>query len=66
MAPVDINYQKLNVKITPLEKDDRAYQVILKYVQNTHAPTHNGYTLHVDNVFVVESKEEEKVYRKEL
>lgn len=37
---LDANYIKLSYNITPLEKDAPTYATIIKYVENTHAPSH--------------------------
>ena len=63
---VDLNYQKLQLTITPLEKETVISRRILKYVENTHADSHNGYTLRVDKIYEIQSKTEEARYRQEL
>jgi hypothetical protein len=51
---LDANYLKLQVEITPLEKDDPVYRTILKYVENTHAPKHK-YALEVEAIYTIYS-----------
>ncbi|XP_063079036.1 poly [ADP-ribose] polymerase 1 [Engraulis encrasicolus] len=51
--PIDINYEKLNTQIEVVDKSTHEAQVILDYVKNTHAATHNTYTLEVEEIFKV-------------
>ena len=37
--------------------------MVEKYVRNTHATTHNDYKLEINNVFVVDRKNEKKKYK---
>ena len=47
MNQVDSNYLKLNTEVTPVDKKSDTYQMLIEYVKNTHASTHNNYTLEV-------------------
>uniref|UniRef100_A0A8D0ALX0 Poly [ADP-ribose] polymerase n=1 Tax=Sander lucioperca TaxID=283035 RepID=A0A8D0ALX0_SANLU len=47
--PIDINYEKLKTKIEVVDKTTDEAKIILDYVKNTHAATHNTYTLEVMN-----------------
>jgi hypothetical protein len=47
MNELDSNYTKLNMKITPLDKNSSTYKLLLRYVANTHASTHTAYKLTV-------------------
>jgi len=47
MNELDSNYAKLNMKISPIDKNSPTYQLLLKYVANTHASTHTAYKLTV-------------------
>lgn len=40
--------------------------MIMKYVQNTHAETHNTYTIQVDAIYRIKSQTEEQRYKKDL
>jgi poly [ADP-ribose] polymerase 2/3/4 len=62
----DLNYQKLRVHITPLDKDCKMHRTILAYVENTHAETHNNYSLQVENIFEISSPSEQQNYRSDL
>ncbi|XP_039259067.2 poly [ADP-ribose] polymerase 1-like [Styela clava] len=56
--PLDVQYQKLQCEIKPLEKDHDMHKTIVKMVKNTHAKTHSGYSLEVEQVFEVDRKGE--------
>ncbi|KAJ8410210.1 hypothetical protein AAFF_G00201910 [Aldrovandia affinis] len=51
--PIDLNYEKLKTKIEVVEKASEEAEIILQYVKNTHAATHNTYTLEVEEIFKV-------------
>eukprot|EP00276_Gloeochaete_wittrockiana_P011318 CAMPEP_0184646682 /NCGR_PEP_ID=MMETSP0308-20130426/3420_1 /TAXON_ID=38269 /ORGANISM="Gloeochaete witrockiana, Strain SAG 46.84" /LENGTH=644 /DNA_ID=CAMNT_0027076925 /DNA_START=63 /DNA_END=1997 /DNA_ORIENTATION=- len=59
---LDSIYASLNCTVQPLPKDHETYKMIVKMVENTHAPTHSSYTLEVVDVFEVERKEEKPRY----
>ena len=42
--PLDALYDKLSSKIKPVSVDSAEYEMIERYVANTHATTHNQYT----------------------
>lgn len=63
---LDMNYGRLKIDINPLEKDHPDYKVIMKYVQNTHAETHNNFNLNVDTIYTVRSQLEESRYRQDI
>eukprot|EP01125_Pyxidicula_operculata_P013990 TRINITY_DN463_c0_g3_i2.p1 TRINITY_DN463_c0_g3~~TRINITY_DN463_c0_g3_i2.p1 ORF type:complete len:777 (-),score=138.65 TRINITY_DN463_c0_g3_i2:549-2879(-) len=49
--PLLHHYKKLDCECTPVEKSDKLFQMIVKYVKNTHASTHDWYELEVLEVF---------------
>eukprot|EP00301_Raphidiophrys_heterophryoidea_P005169 c12200_g1_i1.p1 GENE.c12200_g1_i1~~c12200_g1_i1.p1 ORF type:complete len:1388 (+),score=335.82 c12200_g1_i1:36-4199(+) len=49
--PVDVHHSQLGCSIAPIPKTSETFQLVEKYVQNTHGPTHNQYTLRVEGVF---------------
>lgn len=61
--PIDINYEKLKTKIEVVDKSTNEAEVILQYVKNTHAATHNTYTLEVQEIFKVVREGEYQRYR---
>ncbi|KAF7690537.1 poly [ADP-ribose] polymerase 1 [Silurus meridionalis] len=61
--PIDINYEKLKTKIEVVDKSSEEAQIIQQYVKNTHAATHNTYTLEVEEVFKIAREGEYQRYR---
>uniref|UniRef100_A0A4W3HYA8 Poly [ADP-ribose] polymerase n=1 Tax=Callorhinchus milii TaxID=7868 RepID=A0A4W3HYA8_CALMI len=51
--PIDINYEKLHTNIEVLDKTTDEAKIIMEYVKNTHAATHNQYDLEVVEIFKV-------------
>jgi poly [ADP-ribose] polymerase len=45
--PLDANYGSLNCRLTPLAHKSETMDMLKKYVKQTHAKTHNRYTLSV-------------------
>ena len=60
---IDVHYEKLNTKIKVLDKTTDEFKVLEKYVQNTHATTHNLYTLDIVDIFKIDRKGEEKRFK---
>ncbi|XP_036406420.1 poly [ADP-ribose] polymerase 1 isoform X2 [Megalops cyprinoides] len=61
--PIDLNYEKLKTLIDVVDKTSKEAQIILEYVKNTHAATHNTYTLEVEEIFKVTREGEYQRYR---
>lgn len=61
--PIDINYEKLKTKIEVVDKSTHEAEIILQYVKNTHAATHNNYTIDVDEIFKIDREGEYQRYR---
>lgn len=61
--PIDINYEKLKTKIEVVDKNTQEAEVIVQYVKNTHASTHNTYTLEVQEIFKIAREGEHQRYR---
>ncbi|XP_074589345.1 poly [ADP-ribose] polymerase 1 [Curcuma longa] len=55
---LDEKYEKLQCGITPLSHDSEDYQLVKKYLLNTHAPTHKDWSLELEEVFVLEREGE--------
>ena len=60
--PLDSQYESLKCLIDPLSKDDDLFDLIQKYVQNTHAETHQQYQLEIEDVFVLDRNGEAKSF----
>lgn len=58
--PLDSHYEKLKTDMTPLDKAGEEFALIRKYVENTHAATHDQYKLEVAEVFKVSRKGEKR------
>ncbi|XP_015201493.1 poly [ADP-ribose] polymerase 1 [Lepisosteus oculatus] len=61
--PIDINYEKLKTEIQVVDLTSKEAEVILEYVKNTHAATHNTYTLEVEEVFKIAREGEYQRYK---
>ncbi|KAM9355428.1 poly [ADP-ribose] polymerase 1 [Pholidichthys leucotaenia] len=61
--PIDINYEKLKTEIEVVDKNTNEAEVIIQYVKNTHAATHNTYTLEVQEIFKIVREGEHQRYR---
>ena len=61
--PIDAHYEKLKTKIEVVDKASEEFKTLEKYVTNTHATTHNLYTLEIEDIFKVERKGEEKKFK---
>lgn len=61
--PIDINYEKLKTKIEVVDKSTQEAEVIMQYVKNTHAATHNTYTLDVQEIFKINREGERQRFR---
>ncbi|XP_066459830.1 poly [ADP-ribose] polymerase 2 [Eleutherodactylus coqui] len=63
--PVDRQYRQLHCGLEPLDKKSSEFQLIERYLQSTHAATHNDYTMTLLSVFHVQ-KEAESNFREDL
>jgi poly [ADP-ribose] polymerase 1 len=61
--PIDSHYEKLKTDMRPLDKDSKEFLLIKKYIENTHAKTHDQYTLEIEDVFAVERENEKRRYK---
>lgn len=61
--PLDAHYEQLKTDIVPIKKSSDEYELLCRYVQNTHAPTHTNYSLEVEEIFKVVRKGEERRYK---
>lgn len=62
-SDVDHYYAQLRADIEVLEKTSEEYQIIEKYVRNTHAKTHSNYQLQIVDVHKVRRHGEELRYK---
>lgn len=61
--PVDSHYEKLKTDMVPLDKKGDEFMMIQKYVENTHASTHDQYKLEIDEVFKVKRQGEHRRFK---
>ena len=65
MCDIDVKYLKLKCNIVPLEsKEDIRW--INRFIENTHAATHDKYKIQMMGIFQVQREEEVKRYRKDI
>ncbi|XP_053558208.1 poly [ADP-ribose] polymerase 2 [Bombina bombina] len=64
--PVDRQYRQLHCSLQPLEKTSADFQLIERYLQSTHASTHNDYTMTLLHVFQMQREGEESKFRTDL
>lgn len=60
--PVDQHYHGLHCNITLLEHSDKVFNLVEKYVRQTHGKTHTQYTLQVLDIYALEREGEEEVF----
>ncbi|CAI9730721.1 [ADP-ribose] polymerase 1-like [Octopus vulgaris] len=63
MDAIDAHYQKLKTDIEYIERSSEEFDLITKYVQNTHAVTHNQYGLEVVDAYRLERLGEKERFR---
>jgi len=62
LNPIDRHYNALDCEIEPMEKDEEEYEIIERYLQNTHAKTHNTYKMEVQQIFKLKKDDEIKQF----
>ena len=48
--PLDAHYAKLKTEVEDLDRKSEEFEMLETYVKNTHAATHNQYSLDVQQV----------------
>ena len=61
--PLDTQYISLKSDITPLDSTSPAWSMVSRYIANSHAPTHNQYTLSLHALFAVNRQGEDDRFR---
>lgn len=61
--PIDKHYEQLKTTLEPLDKSSKEFELLQKYVKNTHAATHNMYDLEVVEIFKVARQGEARRYK---
>ena len=62
--PIDRHYNSLKCELNTMNKTDKMYKNIVKYVKTNHGATHNSYTLDVMDIFEVNRDGEDKKFKK--
>ncbi|CAF0966657.1 unnamed protein product [Adineta ricciae] len=62
LNPVDQQYEQLKCHLHPIEKTDDMYKLIDKYLQSTHAATHQQYKMQIEDIFTVEREGEKEAF----
>ncbi|XP_050364679.1 poly [ADP-ribose] polymerase 2 [Argentina anserina] len=62
--PLYSNYQSLRCELTPLGADSDEFDMVSKYLHNTHAKTHSGYAVNVVQIFRASREGEAERYKK--
>merc|ERR1712228_458550 len=62
--PCDKHFDLLKCDMTSLAVDDEEFKMCEKYAQDTHAETHNRYTLDVEKVFKLDRDESSERFQK--
>lgn len=63
LNPLDAHYEQLKTELLPLDHKSEEFTLINRYVQNTHADTHDAYSLEVIDVFKVNRQGEKRRYK---
>ncbi|UJR31675.1 hypothetical protein I4U23_019156 [Adineta vaga] len=62
LNPIDQHYEQLKCKLQPIDKTTNIYQLIDKYLQSTHASTHQQYKMQIEDIFEVDRDNEKQVF----
>jgi poly [ADP-ribose] polymerase len=62
LNPIDQQYEQLKCKLNPVDKTEDTYLLINKYLQSTHATTHQQYKMQIEDVFEVERENEKELF----
>eukprot|EP00743_Colponemidia_sp_Colp-15_P000403 GILK01000464.1.p1 GENE.GILK01000464.1~~GILK01000464.1.p1 ORF type:complete len:683 (-),score=164.39 GILK01000464.1:174-2183(-) len=60
---VDVHYQRLKTEMVPVDRTAEEFKVVQQYVKNTHAATHNQYSLEIEDLFKLEREGEEALFQ---
>jgi poly [ADP-ribose] polymerase len=63
---LDHHYNALNCGIKAIDKGSKTWKMVADYVKNTHASTHNYYTLEPLDIYEIERPGEETRYNKSI
>lgn len=61
--PIDEHFDQLNTNMEVVDKSSEEFKLLLEYVKNTHAETHNTYALEIEDIFKINRHNEDKRYK---
>ncbi len=61
--PIDRHYSELKCKLSPVDTEDSYFALVDKYMQQTHAKTHNQYSLQLVDLFAVDRDREAEQFK---
>lgn len=61
--PIDKYYEQLKTNLEPLERSSEEFELLERYVRNTHAATHSMYELEIVDIFKVARQGESRRYK---
>ncbi|CDJ30209.1 NAD(+) ADP-ribosyltransferase, putative [Eimeria mitis] len=64
--PLDAQYEQLRCKLEPLPEGHEERKLIERLVKDTHAPTHNTWTLKIQSIFKCDRQGETERFNKEV
>lgn len=65
LNPIDEHFNSLHIDMDVVDKDENDYDLITKYIKNTHGVTHNNYTLKLKNLYRVKRHAEDGEFEAE-
>eukprot|EP00742_Colponemidia_sp_Colp-10_P000975 GILJ01001057.1.p1 GENE.GILJ01001057.1~~GILJ01001057.1.p1 ORF type:complete len:855 (-),score=177.28 GILJ01001057.1:120-2531(-) len=60
---VDVHYKRLKTEMVPVDRSEEEFKLVQQYVKNTHAATHNQYSLEIEDLFKLEREGEESLFQ---
>lgn len=60
--PLDLNYKKLQCEIVPVPHESADFELVKRYLEKTHAPTHKDWSLELEDVYAVDRQGESEAY----
>ncbi|XP_067616114.1 poly [ADP-ribose] polymerase isoform X1 [Eurosta solidaginis] len=61
--PLDQHYDQLKAKLEPIDRSTEEFDILEKYVRNTHGETHKMYELEIVDIFKVARQGESRRYK---
>lgn len=61
--PLDQQYEQLKCHLKPVDRSEEIFGLINKYLQSTHATTHQQYKMQIEEIFEVDRENEKKEFR---